>query len=129
MQRGLAKRRVGSWMAVLALLWAALAPTLSHAVQPPGDELGFAICSATAPRATDPGNGATPEPPAPDSLAGNLEHCPYCTLQLVASAPLPLPIEVALLPLRFAAPLPDLPGTFAPAARLHASPRGPPRST
>ncbi|TXH64264.1 MAG: DUF2946 domain-containing protein, partial [Burkholderiaceae bacterium] len=112
----------------LALLWAALTPTLSHALSSPGDALGFEICSATGPRTAETGNGSTPEPTAPASLATSLDHCPYCTLHLVAAAPPPVPVVVALLPLRFAAPLPDLPATFAPAAWQHAPPRGPPLS-
>ncbi len=126
MEWGLAKRRVGSWVAVLAILWSALAPTLSHALQSQGDALAFEICSAAGPRATDPGDRSTPA--APDSLAGSLEHCPYCTLHLATATPPPVAVKVALLPLRFAAPQPVLPATFPPAAWRHAPPRGPPLS-
>ena len=60
------------------------------------------------------------------SLLHSLEHCPYCSLQVVASAPPPTPAGVFLLPLTFEVPLLVLAAPRTLHAWRHALSRGPP---
>lgn len=117
-------RLVATWLATLALLLAALAPTLTHALA--GTKAAAAwieVCSAEGSRwlpAADHDGGRT--------SAHTLEHCPYCSLQsdlplLPPAPPLALPPALAAMPVRAA---------FLSASRtLHAwataQPRAPPR--
>ncbi|ATQ76786.1 hypothetical protein CR152_21395 [Massilia violaceinigra] len=117
---------LASWLAVLAMLVAVLAPALSHAFAanagapyPPAD-----ICragSAAAPAVGLPAGDAAPTP-----HDGKLKHCPYCHhsngMLLLPQAPCQLALAVADAPPT--ARLPDAPkARFAWTA---AQARGPP---
>lgn len=103
-----AARRLATWIATLAVLFAALAPTLSHALA--GSQPGASwveVCSASGsrwlPAADDEGSR-----PASHTL----EHCPYCSLQS----------DLPLLPAAVHAALPQpRAATFVPAAFLSAA--------
>jgi hypothetical protein len=127
MQRQRASRILTSWLAILALLMAALAPSISHAL---GSKFGpswVEVCTPSGAKWVQAGSGAGDEAPA-TSGAHPLEHCPYCSLHAndiavpaasVASAPLLLPAH-------------DLPIAFLAAPRtlyawVSAQPRAPPQ--
>jgi len=63
-------RRASAWIAIFAILAAALSPSISHALASAPD-FGQ-ICSVDGPRGGAP---ASPDE-TPDRIA--LEHCPYC---------------------------------------------------
>jgi hypothetical protein len=64
---------VSAWIAMLAILFGALAPTLSHAFVPAGGRVvDFPICSAA-------GHTADVKLPGiPEPAADPFKHCPYC---------------------------------------------------
>ena len=72
-------RRLAGWLALAALLLAALAPTLSHALRASPDSPWLAVCTAQGPArllALDgPGDGLP-------GAAHAADHCPLCSLHL-----------------------------------------------
>ncbi len=117
-----ASRVISAWFAVVALLVAALAPALSHAVS-----ARAAISASDVCRVDDSVRGdATP---APHGGAHPFEHCPYCTLHadgvaLPPAAPAGSTLRLDLgdgLPVAFLA----APRTLH--AWVSAQPRAPPR--
>lgn len=79
-------RRFAAWLAVFAMLLAALAPTVSHALSPATGGT-IEVCSVDGPR-------SIPDPDAPAPAPHNaLEHCPFCATQAgsfaLPNAPLP----------------------------------------
>lgn len=133
------------WLALLLAAFAALAPTVSHALNwARGGHAGMIeVCTSSGPRwmalsqvmaqvDADSSDSASSRPVAsPDApVSGQfLEHCPFCLL-LAERAALPS----ATWPLDFALPghalaPPDLPQFFLPAFTAPAPPpRGPPTS-
>ena len=107
-------RFIASWLAVLAILMAALAPAVSQAR---GGSPWAEVCSAA--------DGAPRQPAAP---AGHvLDHCPYCGLHADGFAPAPAAADAGLLlPLRFERPLAFWAAPRTPHAWRGAPPRGPP---
>lgn len=80
MRLGHAPRALTSWVAILAILMAALAPSVSHALAAHGSVAWIEVCSALGSkwvRADAPER----EPASGSSGVQALEHCPYCTLQ------------------------------------------------
>lgn len=118
-----ARRVLTSWMAVAAVLMAALAPALSSAL---GESAGFAICSAAGAKAVPSGPGTGNPSPAPS--AHLFEHCPYCSLHAQPGLlPSALSAGVRLLTLDTAVPAlaPAVPHARQPWVR--ARPRAPPQ--
>ncbi|NHZ93158.1 DUF2946 domain-containing protein [Massilia sp. CCM 8733] len=118
---------LASWMAMLAMLMAILAPALSHAFA--GDAgasyLSADICRADSAAASADGMAAG-DAAAPPPHEGKLKHCPYCHhgngILMLPPAPCALALAVADAPP--AAQLPDAPkpgSAWAPAQA-----RGPP---
>jgi hypothetical protein len=97
-----------AWIAVLAILFGALAPTLSHALVPAAAQpFEFPVCSAMG-HTADVKLPGLPEPAADPS-----RHCPYCVEQHHAPALLPQAMATlvaisghVLPPLFYAAPTP-----------------------
>ena len=76
------RRRWGSSLAALALLWAALAPSIGWAFVQPGEKnTFFAVCSSSGLQYVKltgaEGNSSQPATPASNSMA---QDCPYCQL-------------------------------------------------
>jgi hypothetical protein len=73
-------RRITTWLAAMAILFAALAPSISHALASAGklSPTWMEICSAEGSKAFkgDDAGGATQKK---NSSVG-FEHCPYCTV-------------------------------------------------
>ena len=113
--------RRAAWLALFAMLWLALAPTVVHAVEAAQGPMPWAqICTAS---------GFKPAPGSPAEAADHLKsHCPFCALsQLGATLP-PPPAAFVFLPDERAHEVPALflqaPHTLH--AWRHALSRGPP---
>ena len=75
---------LASWIALLAILFGALAPTLSHAFVPAAAQpVEFPICSAAGHAAPDVKNGGI------DLGVDPFKHCPFCADQHHAPGLLP----------------------------------------
>jgi hypothetical protein len=72
-------RTLSACIAILAMLMAALAPTLSQALEAGRGGVWTEVCSATAATGLLPDDAATGDPahPAAPHTTG---HCPYCSL-------------------------------------------------
>lgn len=122
-----AHRRLTTWIAALAILLAALAPSLSHALASAGRPSWVEICTTQGSRWVPSGeNDSERAPPS----AHVLEHCPYCSLH-APTLDLPPVAHLMHLPLRLSH---QVPLAFLAAPRtLHtwvsAQPRAPPRSS
>jgi len=95
------------WLALLLALFAALAPTVSRAMNwARGDHAGMVeVCTSAGPRwmalAQAPGSAglagfSSESPPSSDTPSGQiLEHCPFCLLltDRVAPPPTSWPVE------------------------------------
>ena len=115
-----------SWVAVLAVLMAALAPMISHALQARDGALAIEVCSSLGARWVLADGSSTDSVP-PAGQGHPFEHCPYCSLHADVLALPPLP--AALTPAIATSDL--LPPAFAAApltlfAWVGAQPRAPP---
>jgi len=115
-----------SWLALVAMLALALAPTLSHALAlARGGSAWAEVCTPQGARLVALGDVASE--PAPGQAVSHLENCPFCALSSAGLAPPPA------APARLALPLA---GNEAPPLFLHgprtlhawrsAQPRAPP---
>lgn len=117
---------MASWIAVLAVLMAALAPAISHALGSQGAASWVEVCSAQGSRWVQ--DDAQTGDPAP-GVEHALEHCPCCSIHPDALGLPPAPLQALPAP----APRHAVPQAFLAAPRtLHAwvsaQPRAPPRS-
>ena len=98
MQRG-ALRVFYLWTMVFAVLMAALAPTLTQAMQASGDSNRLFVCSQLGPKwiAADvvAPDGQKKVPDGEHAYA----HCPYCTVHAAGLGMPPAPFQAAALPL------------------------------
>ncbi len=126
------RRRRIAWLALFAMLAAALLPTVAHALATARSEGRWAeICTPQGMRlvSVDADAGAGASAPIPVSAAAHLEHCAYCATSVGSLGMPPAPLAVARLPVAGAA----LPALFlqAPPALPtwhRAQPRAPPAS-
>jgi len=82
MRSRLFTHRCTHWMAIVVIWFAALAPTLSHALQHGTDLTLDDICTAAGfVGASADGRAAPADQPAPGHATGHFEHCPFCFLQ------------------------------------------------
>ncbi|MCU0775915.1 MAG: DUF2946 domain-containing protein [Ideonella sp.] len=124
------RRRLPLWLALVALCFAALAPTVSHALASAGHTTWVEVCTAQGMRlvaVADSGSGSDAERPA--SPAAHLEHCPYCTLGTHGMAPPPASVGVpAPTAAREGPPERFWQAPHTAHAWCSAQPRAPPRS-
>jgi hypothetical protein len=73
-----ASRALTSWVATLAFLMAALAPSISHALGKNGTFL-IDVCSSVVAKWVQPVANSTDQVPAQGDLH-SIEPCPYCSL-------------------------------------------------
>ena len=115
-------------MAILAVLFAALAPAISHVLRVGSPSGWTEVCSALGSRLV-PADDGRPAGQSPASSGEHLfEHCPYCSLHLPA-------LGMPEAPLAFDAlvvPTSGVPELFLTAPRTlfawaTAQPRGPPQ--
>lgn len=86
------RRRLSTWIACFAVLFASLAPTVSHALATDSSHAFWAeICSVDGLRLIKTTDGVTPEAPAPANGGMHFEHCPFCLTHADSLALLPTP--------------------------------------
>jgi hypothetical protein len=107
--------RFSAWLATFAILLAALAPSISHAVTAAkGGASWIEICTTGGTSVVQVPADQTPGTPAQEQKSVHLEHCPFCAnhagsfgLVPTAVAALPAASGSALLPdLFYRAPRP-----------------------
>lgn len=86
------------WIALLAILFGALAPSVSHALAARNSNVGIAeLCTTNASNASSVVIQGQ-EKPLKDALLHHLEHCPFCTTHGGTFAlPPPLPVSFAVI--------------------------------
>ena len=122
-----AARKLTSWVAILAILMGALAPTISHALAPVTGQAWLEVCSTAGIRWVKAEPSDSEQSPAGKSGAHWFDHCPDCSIQAdLLALPAGAGGAAVLLPLSF-----EVPAAFLAAPRtLHAwvsaQPRAPP---
>ncbi len=81
-------RRFAAWIACLAILFAALAPSVSHAMAASRGDAWTEICSAAGIKLIKASDGQG-DPAETPTASSHLEHCPFCATH---------PSTVSLLP-------------------------------
>ncbi|MGZ3254925.1 MAG: DUF2946 domain-containing protein [Burkholderiaceae bacterium] len=101
-----AKHRITAWIASFAVLLAALAPSISHAINAANDSGSgwIEICSTVGSKLAKVDGAQNPASQAPADKAIHFEHCPFCfthagSVGLPPSTDLTLPIASNALPL------------------------------
>lgn len=127
-------KRLAAWFAMFAILLAALAPSVSHAVAAAkGDASWIEVCTSAGPALVKVADEQSPTPapaqPVPGDQGVHLEHCPFCFTHAGAFG-LP-PATLTVLPAAGSAEL--LPTLFYRAPRplfawAAGQPRAPPAS-
>jgi hypothetical protein len=118
-------RLVAAWLAVLLALFAALAPTVSHALALDRATQGIEICTSTGNVTSAPTIPAD-SPTGPES-AKLMDHCPFCLLQADRVAPPPSPVAYLFLVQGGQQEVPAWQAFFfVPHFYSPATPRGPP---
>lgn len=120
------RRAIASWIAILAVLMASLAPAISQAVGAPSPTGWAEICTSSGTKLVSVDGDAADTDGLPGA-AHLLEHCPFCSLHgaTLGMPPAPAPAIVAV-------PMPaDRPPAFLHAPRtldawVSAQPRAPP---
>ena len=127
------RRAIHVWLALLLAVFAALAPTVSHALAASRGDAGTLteICSSTGSRwvsvaQTDSNSSSTDSSNGQESAA-SLSQCPFCLLSTDRVAPAPHPL-VHLFDVLGDTPEPTVLQAFfySKAFSLGAPPRGPP---
>ncbi|MDB5805399.1 MAG: hypothetical protein JWN73_2721 [Betaproteobacteria bacterium] len=86
-------RRFAAWLATFAILLAALAPAVSHAMAAVrGGASWVEVCTATGPALV---KVAGEQAPVKDSAPSHFDHCPFCFTHTGAAG---LPPAVAAVP-------------------------------
>lgn len=81
-------RRCAAWLALLAMLWGALVPTLVQAAVSSSDRQGWVeVCSASGVLWVQVDSGAGSPTGQPGSMADDAAHCPWCPMQGAAGLP------------------------------------------
>lgn len=108
-------RRFAAWLALLAVLWGALVPTLAQAAVSASSRQGWVeVCSASGVLWVRVDGGAASPTGQPGTMEDASAHCPWCPMQGAAG----LPPELALaVPVGAPGPVPTAVFTSArPAA-------------
>ncbi|PZO11910.1 MAG: DUF2946 domain-containing protein [Burkholderiales bacterium] len=81
-------RRCAAWLALLAVLWGALVPTLAQAAVSTSSRQGWVeVCSASGVLWMRVDGGAQSPTSQPGSMADASAHCPWCPMQGAAGLP------------------------------------------
>jgi hypothetical protein len=99
-------RRLTAWIACFAVLLAALAPSISHAISAAnGSGASWVeVCSLTGAKLVNVGDEQDPASSAPAEKGFHFEHCPFCsmhggTVGLLPTAGFTLPVASGEQPL------------------------------
>jgi hypothetical protein len=83
-----AMHRLTSWIAICAILMAALAPTISHAIAAASDAPNnwIEICSVNGSKLVNIGDeiGNNHQPQEPVNYSTHFEHCPFCMMHAIS---------------------------------------------
>lgn len=90
-----ASRVMTSWIAVLAILMAALAPSISHALGAKNGASWIEVCTSVGAKWVQPDGSSKDQAPASGDVHP-FEHCPYCSLHANAVAIPAAPVVPAL---------------------------------
>ena len=122
-----ASRVLTSWIAVVAILMAALAPSISHALSAKNGASLIEVCTALGAKWVQPDGSSKDQAPASGGVHP-FEHCPYCSVHAnavgIPAAPVVPALAISssdLLPTAFLA----APHTLY--AWVSAQPRAPPQ--
>ncbi len=120
-------RVLTSWIAALAILMAALAPSISHALSAKNGASLIEVCTSLGAKWVQLDGSSTDQAPVSGEVH-SLEHCPYCSLHANAVA---IPTKPVGLPLAIS-PSDHAPAAFLAAPRTlyawaSAQPRAPPQ--
>ncbi|HRD98277.1 MAG TPA: DUF2946 family protein [Rubrivivax sp.] len=123
-------RRPTLWIALLAILFAALAPAISHGLAA-GSSTWIELCTAQGSRWIAVDTGGAEQPAGSNGLGGgHFDHCPFCHLSSPAMAPPPAHAWATRLPeLRDGLPERFLSAPQAAHIWRAAQPRAPPLTT
>ena len=114
MQRSRFPQRFAAWLAMFAILLAALAPTVSHATAAArGGASWMEICTSAGPAMIRVADDQAPGVPAGNDQGIHLEHCAFCLTHAGAFA----------LPAAALAALPVITGSDSPPLLFHRAPR------
>lgn len=92
-------QRLALWLALLAMCFGVLAPTVSHALAASGSSRWVEVCTAQGMRWVAVADTAAPGPAdASGGPAAHLEHCPACHAAGTGLAPPPAPVVWSPLP-------------------------------
>jgi hypothetical protein len=99
-------RRLTAWIACFAVLLAALAPSISHAISAAngGGASWVEVCSLTGAKLVNVGDEQDPASSAPAEKGVHFEHCPFCsthggTVGLLPTVGFTLPVASGEQPL------------------------------
>lgn len=96
------RQRLTLWLALLAMCFGVLAPTVSHALAASGSSTWVEVCTAQGMRWVALADQASPADSGPADASGgpaaHLEHCPACHAAGVGLAPPPAPLLWTPLP-------------------------------
>ena len=93
------QRRITAWIACFAILLAALAPSISHAVAAmKGISYESEICTSTGVKTSATVTGATSNSQPASQQSLHFEHCPFCSSQFHTPALPPAHMAVAIVP-------------------------------
>lgn len=99
--------RFAAWLALLAVLWGALVPTLAQAAVSGSDRQGWVeVCSASGVlwlRVDGGAEAPTDKPSKPGNMADASAHCPWCPMQGAAGLP-PEPAQATTVSVRGGVP-------------------------
>lgn len=114
-------------MAILVVLLASLAPSLSHALGATQGASWVEICTAQGSKWVDGDSADSGGSKSAPASAHPLEHCPYCSIHMPALGVPPTPVVVP----RDVGPESEFPHAFLAAPRtshawVSAQPRAPP---
>lgn len=119
-----ARRPLVTWIAIFAILWAALAPSLAHALGTAKTPSWKEVCSVDGAKKLQDDADGSGDPAAPAHV---FEHCPFCSLHLPALGMPPIAeVDVLDLRLRDEVPLAFFVAPRTPHAWISAQPRAPP---
>ena len=128
MQWARSERKRFVWVAAMAILLMALAPTISHALQGQSARDWALVCSTQGAKWISASGDAEDRSSAPQPASVHaFEHCPYCSLHAGTVGLPPAGGSVVLLSLSDRVPRLFLTAHRPLHAWLAAQPRGPPR--
>ena len=127
MRSARARLRFTGWVAILVVLLASLAPSLSHALGATQGASWVEICTAQGSKWVQGDSADSGGSKSAPAFAHPLEHCPYCSIHMPA---LGLPPTLLIVPLELGLEA-EVPPAFLAAPRtshawVSAQPRAPP---